>query len=223
MDTTPVLEYLRGLQDRIVAELAAFDGKPFQTDTWKRPEGGGGTTRLIEEGDFFERGGVNFSHVTGSSLPPSATAARPTLAGRAWEAMGVSLVLHPRNPYCPTAHMNVRCFVARKDGEEPVWWFGGGMTSRLLRLRGGRAPIPRHLPAGPGALRPGCSCPLQEVVRRLLFHQAPQRTARRRRHLLRRSERGGLRPLLQPDAGGRRRLPAGVPAPRRTPPGPALR
>ena len=89
--------------------------------------GGGGITRVIEEGDLFERGGVNFSHVTGSHLPPSATAARPDLAGRSWEAMGVSLVLHPRNPYCPTVHMNVRCFVASKDGEAPVWWFGGGM------------------------------------------------------------------------------------------------
>ena len=127
MDAAPVLAYFRGLQTRIVDALAAFDGKPFLTDSWTRPEGGGGVTRLIEEGDFFERGGVNFSHVMGSRLPPSATAARPSLAGRAWEAMGVSLVLHPRNPYCPTAHMNVRCFIARKDGEEAVWWFGGGM------------------------------------------------------------------------------------------------
>ncbi len=127
MDTADLLAYFTGLQERIVAELAAFDGKDFRTDSWQRPEGGGGLTRLIEEGDFFERGGVNFSHVMGSSLPPSATAARPALAGRAWEAMGVSLVLHPRNPYCPTAHMNVRCFIARKEGEEPVWWFGGGM------------------------------------------------------------------------------------------------
>jgi coproporphyrinogen III oxidase len=89
--------------------------------------GGGGISRLIEEGTLFERGGVNFSHVTGDKLPPSATAHRPELAGRRWEAMGVSLVLHPRNPYCPTAHMNVRCFVALHDTEAPVWWFGGGM------------------------------------------------------------------------------------------------
>ena len=127
MDAAPVLAYFRSLQTRIVDALSAFDGKPFLTDSWQRPEGGGGITRLIEEGDFFERGGVNFSHVTGSHLPPSATAARPTLAGRAWEAMGVSLVLHPRNPYCPTAHMNVRCFIARKAGDEAIWWFGGGM------------------------------------------------------------------------------------------------
>ncbi|MDO9242895.1 MAG: oxygen-dependent coproporphyrinogen oxidase, partial [Rhodocyclaceae bacterium] len=88
---------------------------------------GGGISRLIEEGNFFERGGVNFSHVTGDALPASATAHRPELAGRRWEAMGVSLVLHPRNPYCPTTHLNVRCFVASRAGEEPVWWFGGGM------------------------------------------------------------------------------------------------
>ncbi|MBK6629953.1 MAG: oxygen-dependent coproporphyrinogen oxidase [Betaproteobacteria bacterium] len=127
MDAVPILDYFRGLQDRIVAALETFDGVPFKADAWKRPEGGGGLTRLIEDGNFFERGGVNFSHVMGSSLPPSASAGRPALAGRAWEAMGVSLVLHPRNPYCPTAHMNVRCFIARKENEAPIWWFGGGM------------------------------------------------------------------------------------------------
>ncbi|MDO8932483.1 MAG: oxygen-dependent coproporphyrinogen oxidase [Rhodocyclaceae bacterium] len=127
MDTAPIRAYFTGLQDRIVAALEAFDGTPFRTDSWQRPEGGGGISRLIEEGNFFERGGVNFSHVTGDAMPASATAHRPELAGRRWEAMGVSLVLHPRNPYCPTSHMNVRCFVAEKDGAEPVWWFGGGM------------------------------------------------------------------------------------------------
>ena len=127
MDTSAVHTYFTGLQDRIVAALENFDGQPFRRDAWQRPEGGGGVSRLIEEGHFFERGGVNFSHVTGAALPASATAHRPELAGRHWEAMGVSLVLHPRNPYCPTAHMNVRFFIARKEGEEPVWWFGGGM------------------------------------------------------------------------------------------------
>ena len=127
MDTTRLKAYFTGLQSRIVSELEAFDGQSFRTDSWDRPEGGGGLSRLIEEGHFFERGGVNFSHVTGKSLPASATAVRPQLAGRSWEAMGVSLVLHPRNPYCPTAHMNVRCFVATKEGEEAVWWFGGGV------------------------------------------------------------------------------------------------
>jgi len=127
MDTTILKQYFTGLQDRIVSALEQFDGQAFLTDSWIRPEGGGGKSRLIEEGNFFERGGVNFSHVTGTKLPPSATAHRPELAGRSWEAMGVSLVLHPRNPYCPTSHANVRCFIASKEGEEPVWWFGGGM------------------------------------------------------------------------------------------------
>lgn len=106
-DAHAVRDYLTGLQARIVAALEAFDGKPFRRDAWGR-----GTSILIEEGNFFERGGVNFSHVTGESMPASATAHRPELAGRRWEAMGVSLVLHPRNPWCPTSHMNVRFFVA---------------------------------------------------------------------------------------------------------------
>ena len=122
-----VKAWLLDLQARIVQALEGVDGKPFARDEWQRPEGGGGISRLIEEGNVFERGGVNFSHVTGASLPPSAAAARPELAGRAWEAMGVSLVLHPRNPYAPTVHMNVRFFEATAEGFEPVWWFGGGM------------------------------------------------------------------------------------------------
>jgi len=127
VDSNRVKTYLVDLQARIVSALEAFDGKPFREDAWDRPGGGGGATRVIEEGDFFERGGCNFSHVFGEGLPPSATAARPELAGRGFEAMGVSLVLHPRNPYCPTVHLNVRMFVARKEGAEDVWWFGGGM------------------------------------------------------------------------------------------------
>ena len=126
-DRAAVKAYLLDLQSRIVAALEAFDGKPFQTDSWTRPAGGGGLTRLIEDGNFFERGGCNFSHVMGAGLPPSATAARPELAGRSYEAMGVSLVLHPRNPYCPTVHMNVRFFIASSEGKDDVWWFGGGM------------------------------------------------------------------------------------------------
>jgi coproporphyrinogen III oxidase len=117
-----VLDYFRDLQTRIVSALEALDGKSFLTDSWKRPEGGGGTTRIIEDGNVFERGGVNFSHVRGEKLPPSATASRPQLAGKPWEAMGVSSVLHPRNPYCPTVHLNVRFFSA---GD--AWWFGGAM------------------------------------------------------------------------------------------------
>ncbi len=119
-----VHEYFSGLQRRIVAALENLDGA-FKKDTWTRPEGGGGTSCIIEEGRLFERGGVNLSRVQGRALPASASAVRPQLAGRAYEAMGVSLVLHPRNPYCPTVHLNVR-FFSTQD-ENPVWWFGGGM------------------------------------------------------------------------------------------------
>jgi coproporphyrinogen III oxidase len=122
-----IKSYLLGLQARIVDALEAVDGKSFSTDAWQRPEGGGGISRIIENGNVFERGGVGFSHVTGKSLPPSAAANRPEIAGRRWEAMGVSLVLHPRNPFAPTVHMNVRFFTATAEGEAPVWWFGGGM------------------------------------------------------------------------------------------------
>ncbi|MBI3044180.1 MAG: oxygen-dependent coproporphyrinogen oxidase [Betaproteobacteria bacterium] len=127
MDTAAVKQHLLELQQTIVARLAAVDGRGFRQDEWTRPEGGGGITQLIEEGDIFERAGVNFSHVHGARLPPSASASRPELAGRSFQAMGVSLVLHPRNPYVPTVHMNVRFFVAQKGGASPVWWFGGGM------------------------------------------------------------------------------------------------
>ncbi len=127
MNTAQVKEYLTGLQESIVKGLEEVDGKAFRKDQWDRPEGGGGMSRVIEEGNVFERGGVNFSHVHGEGLPASATAARPELAGRSFEAMGVSLVLHPRNPYAPTVHMNVRFFEASKPGADPVWWFGGGM------------------------------------------------------------------------------------------------
>ena len=122
-----VKAWLLSLQERIVAAVEEVDGQPFMRDSWERPEGGGGISRLIEEGNVLERGGVGFSHVTGSSLPPSAAANRPELAGRAWEAMGVSLVFHPRNPYAPTVHMNVRFFTTTGADKEPVWWFGGGM------------------------------------------------------------------------------------------------
>lgn len=127
MDTEAVSAYLTGLQAHIVSGLEAIDGGSFRADRWSRPEGGGGLTRIIEEGGVFERAGVGFSRVQGPKLPPSASGSRPELAGRSFDAMGVSLVLHPRNPYCPTVHMNVRCFVALKPGEDPVWWFGGGM------------------------------------------------------------------------------------------------
>jgi coproporphyrinogen III oxidase len=127
VSTAAVKTYLIGLQARIVAAIEAIDGKPFSADTWERPEGGGGISRIIEEGNVIERGGVGFSHVMGANLPPTAAANRPEIAGRSWEAMGVSVVMHPRNPYAPTVHMNVRFFNASAPGEEPVWWFGGGM------------------------------------------------------------------------------------------------
>lgn len=120
-------EFFTGLQKRIVERLEEVDGKRFHRDKWERPEGGGGLSCVMEEGNVFERGGVNYSHVFGGGLPASATAARPELSGRGFEAMGVSIVLHPRNPYAPTVHLNVRYLEARKAGAEPVWWFGGGM------------------------------------------------------------------------------------------------
>ena len=127
VSTDSVKTYLIGLQARIVSALEEIDGARFSTDSWQRPEGGGGISRIIEEGNVIERGGVGFSHVMGANLPPTAAANRPDIAGRNWEAMGVSVVMHPRNPYAPTVHMNVRFFNASAPDEEPVWWFGGGM------------------------------------------------------------------------------------------------
>ena len=127
VDIAAVKQYLLALQDRICEELAAEDGGAnFVEDAWERPGGGGGRSRVISNGAVFEQGGVNFSHVFGDTLPPSATAQRPELAGRSFQAMGVSLVIHPHNPLIPTSHANVRFFVAEKPGEAPVWWFGGG-------------------------------------------------------------------------------------------------
>jgi len=127
MDLARARAYYADLQARIVARLEVLDGRAFRRDAWERPEGGGGIACVVEQGKLFERGGVNFSHVRGQRLPPSATAARPQLAGCAFEVMGVSLVLHPVNPYVPTVHMNVRLFSARREGVEDLWWFGGGM------------------------------------------------------------------------------------------------
>ena len=127
MQIEQVKAYLLQLQDDICREMAEEDGAAeFITDEWQRPEGGGGRSRVLSAGAVFEKAGVNFSHVQGANLPPSASASRPELAGRSYQAMGVSLVIHPHNPYVPTSHANVRLFVAEKDGEEPIWWFGGG-------------------------------------------------------------------------------------------------
>jgi coproporphyrinogen III oxidase len=121
-----VREYLLGLQDSLAAALEAEDGTPFREDAWERPEGGGGRSRILERGGLFEKAGINFSDVAGEGLPASATQGRAELAGRSFRAMGVSLVLHPENPYVPTSHANVRYFLAEKPGAEAVWWFGGG-------------------------------------------------------------------------------------------------
>ena len=127
MDPLPVRHYLTQLQARICATLEAEDpGHHFGEDVWSRPQGGGGVTRILEGGEVFEKAGVGFSHVQGDQLPPSAAANRPELTGRHWQALGVSLVIHPRNPYVPTSHANIRLFVAEKAGADPVWWFGGG-------------------------------------------------------------------------------------------------
>ncbi|MBU1391292.1 MAG: oxygen-dependent coproporphyrinogen oxidase [Gammaproteobacteria bacterium] len=126
-DAAVVKAFLLDLQNRICAGLAKLDGQAtFAADSWTRAEGGGGTSRVLTQGAVFEQAGVNFSHVTGAAMPASATAHRPELAGRSFEAMGVSLVIHPNNPYIPTTHANVRFFIAQKEGADPVWWFGGG-------------------------------------------------------------------------------------------------
>ncbi|MEO0794871.1 MAG: oxygen-dependent coproporphyrinogen oxidase [Verrucomicrobiota bacterium] len=127
IDAEAVYQFLRRYQNSLCEQYGALEpGRDFVAEQWKRPEGGGGESRVLDNGAVFEKGGVNFSDVQGSSLPASATAHRPQLAGRSFRAMGVSVVMHPRNPFAPTSHANVRFFIAEKDGEAPVWWFGGG-------------------------------------------------------------------------------------------------
>lgn len=125
MDAAAVETYLKSLQTSICDALSAVDGsREFATERWERPEGGGGISRVLAEGEVIEKGGVNFSHVMGAGMPASATQHRPELAGRSFRAMGVSLVIHPRNPHAPTSHANIRMFLAEKEGEAPVWWMG---------------------------------------------------------------------------------------------------
>jgi len=167
MDAAAVREYLTGLQQRIVGGLEAVDGAPFRRDEWTRAEGGGGVSRLLEDGAVLERAGVLFSHVRGERLPPSATAQRPALAGRAWEAMGVSLVLHPRNPHAPTVHLNVRCFVAAASGDDatPVWWFEMHCCGTTL-AQAARLPTLSQNSAVPASGRnASVSCPLPRSPR----------------------------------------------------------
>ena len=126
-DVNAVKNYFLKLQNNICKELEAEDsGAQFTEDSWEREQGGGGRSRVLNDGAAFEQAGVNFSHVFGSQMPASATAHRPELAGRNFQAMGVSLVIHPHNPYVPTSHANVRFFIAEKEGSDPIWWFGGG-------------------------------------------------------------------------------------------------
>ncbi len=129
IDSEAVYSYLQGLQARIIESVELVDGKTFLHDSWQRPEGGGGNSCMLEEGNVFERAGIGFSHVLGNKLPPLASVAHPEAADRPWEAIGVSLVFHPRNPLVPTVHMNVRFFVAKASNktEQDIWWFGGGM------------------------------------------------------------------------------------------------
>ena len=123
----PVTTYLLDLQDRICQAISAEEGgRQFHEDPWTREEGGGGRSRVLLDGITFEQAGINFSHVYGSALPEAASARRPELAGRRYQAMGVSLVIHPRNPFVPISHANVRFFLAEEPGQAPVWWFGGG-------------------------------------------------------------------------------------------------
>lgn len=127
VDANAVKEYLLDLQNRICGGLQRMDGKgAFHEDAWERERGGSGISRVLSDGAVIEKGGVNFSHVFGDKLPPSASASRPELAGRSFQAMGVSLVIHPDNPFVPTSHANFRFFIAESDTEAPVWWFGGG-------------------------------------------------------------------------------------------------
>ena len=121
-----VKAFFMSLQDNICQTLSELDGKSFEQDAWQREEGGGGRSRVLKEGNIFEQAGVNYSHVYGANMPASATAHRPELEGRSFNACGVSLVIHPKNPHIPTTHANVRFFIAEKEGAEPVWWFGGG-------------------------------------------------------------------------------------------------
>lgn len=160
-DAAQVKTFLLQLQDNLCQQLSAVDGAPFIEDAWQREGGGGGRSRVLRDGNVFEQAGVNFSHVHGDAMPASATAHRPELAGRSFEAMGVSLVVHPLNPYVPTSHANVRFFIAEKPGADPVWWFGGGFdltpyygfeedavhwhrTARDLCLPFGEAVYPRY-------------------------------------------------------------------------------
>ncbi len=222
MNLAAVRAYLLGLQDSIVGAFETEGGEPFMRDAWTRQSTdrlqGDGCSRLIEDGRLLERGGCNFSHVRGTSLPPSATQHRPELAGAPFEAIGVSLVMHPRNPFVPTVHMNVRVFAALPEGREAVVWFGGGMDlTPYYGFEGRRGPLPPHQPRRARAVRRRQVRALQAVVRRLLLPQAPPRAARHRRRVLRRLHRARIRRRLRDAARGRRCLHRRLPPDRAAP------
>src|SRR4249919_3395756 len=204
-----VESYLRGLQDRICAALAQADGQAFATDEWTRADHlrGRGRSRILKDGALFEQAGVGFSDVGGDTLPAAATALRPELAGARWRALGVSLVVHPRNPHVPTSHANVRYFEAQPPEGDPVWWFGGGFdltpfypVAEDVRHWHGTARALRWLRSA--ALRRA-----QGLVRPLFPPEAPRGGAWGRRPVLRRSQRRRLRAQLRLPARGRRRVP----------------
>jgi len=205
VEAAAVRDYLLGLQESIASAMGALDGREFGRDPWTRAEGGGGITRILEGGELLERAGVGFSHVKGTSLPPAATAARPALAGRPWEAMGVSLVFHPRNPHVPTVHMNVRFFFA---GD--IWWFGGGMDlTPYYPVEEDCAHFHRAQRVALDACDPALYPRFKKACDAYFFlkHRNEQRD---RRHVLRRFQRGRIRHELRGDARGGRRAPAGV-------------
>ncbi len=204
--TAQVRAYLQDLQQRITSAFAQVDGNSFVADAWRKgrdePLQGEGVSMILEGGGVFERAGCGFSHVTGPRLPPSATQHRPDLAGASFEAMGVSLVFHPRNPYAPTVHMNVRMLAAMPSDGEPVYWFGGGMDlTPYYGFEEDAVHFHTVCTRRAGALRRRQVPALQDLVRRVFLHQAPRRAARHRRHLLRRLRRG--RPGRQLRAGTR--------------------
>jgi coproporphyrinogen III oxidase len=195
--TSAAREYFVGLQAAIVAALEAIDGEAFRRDDWQRPAGGGGISMSIEDGRVLERAGVLFSHVTGNALPPSATAHRPQLAGRAWEALGVSLVLHPRNPYAQTVHLNIRHFVAgppRTPGSTPSVRRSGGLAADGPDADLGFDEDARHFHRGcrdaPAPFGDELYARFAQL-RRVLFPQASAGGTRHRRDFLRRLDEGG--------------------------------
>ena len=189
-DALAVKGYLNELQDRITAAVEKIDSQKFRRDAWTRPEGGGGESRVLSEGAVFERAGVSVSHVSGDKMPASASNQRPEIAGAPFEAMGLSLVFHPRNPYAPTTHCNVRFFIARPAGGPEVWWFGGGFDltpyypfdEDVLHWH-------RCARDACRAIRTGRLPEIQGLVRPLFFSAASKRDPRCRRLVLRRFQR----------------------------------